>query len=402
MNRAGILFFLGVMTMFIAPAQATTLEDTITLAADGLVDDQEVGGYWQGESDYTGSIVLGLISAYEVTGKDEYKTAAELGGDYIFYARNGNYYGDDAYALARLSEISDNPENNLWRAELNAFYNLTVKEGEGGTDGYLEDYVATKPSNAVFYLAHHVQAAYYVKAQDKLKWRNALIYYLSEVSDDVATAGPVLGFPVMAVGAATCALASTGPLDATAIRTSPGGQPYWTGKTLADLSGILLDRQVPEGEDYAGSFYWLLGPSAETPDSGFTEDAVFAILGLIAASKVETSENYDAEILAAREILPIGVYTSGAVHGHIWLGGDRYHTFAGEMLQALCALAPAGDMDDDGDVDSVDLFNFFEHWLETPCVYPGWCSGADFNHDGIVNMFDYAMFAGNWLAFTGE
>jgi hypothetical protein len=401
MNRARILVFIGVVAMFIAPAQAATLEDAITLAADGLVDGQAVGGYWQGETEYTGSIVLGLISAYEVTGKAEYKTAAELGGDHMLYARNGNYYGDDAYALARLSEISDNPENNLWRAELNAFYNLTVKEGEGGTDGYLDDYAATKPSNAVFYLAHHVRAAYYVNALDKLKWRQALIDYLSEVSDAVAVAGPVVGYPVMAVGVATSALASIGPLDATPIRTPPGGQAYWTGKTLADLSGILLDRQVPEGEDYAGSFYWFLGPTAETPDSGFTEDAVFAILGLIAASKVETSENYNAEILATREILPIGVFTNGAVLEHIWLGGNRYHAFAGEMLQALCALAPAGDMDDDGDVDFVDLFNFFDHWLETPCTYPDWCSGADFNHDGIVDMTDYAMFAENWLAFTG-
>ncbi|MCD6394836.1 MAG: hypothetical protein J7M40_15200 [Planctomycetes bacterium] len=396
MNKAVILFLIGSVIVFASSAQATDLHTTITLAADGLVDNQNEDGYWQGETEFTGSIVLGLINAYEATGNDDYKTAAELGGANILYARGGNYYGDDTYALAKLSEISDNPDNNSWRDELITFYNVRVKNGEGSTAGYLDDYASTEPSNAVFYIAHHVHAAYYVNALDKVLWRNALIDYLSEVSDSTAD------YPVLALGAATWALAATGPLDSTPVRTPPGGQPFWIGVTLADLPDLLQSRQVPDGEDYAGSFYWLFGETTETPKSGYTEDTVFAILGLIAVSQAGISGSYDPTILTARDILPIGVYSGGAVYEHIWLTGQQYHAFAGEMLQALGALSPAGDMDGDGDVDFVDLFNFFEHWLETPCTDPDWCSGADYNHDGIVNLLDYAIFAENWQAFTGE
>ncbi len=371
----------------------------ISSVADGLVDKQDSGGFWQGEPQYTGSIVSGLVCAYEVTGKMEYKTAAELGGIFIFSDAAGNYYGDEAYALARLSKISPDPLNNDWRNELIAFYER-VRTMEGGTSGYIEGFQTIDPSTAVFYLGYHTMAAFYVNAVEKALWRTALISYLSEVDDETAT------YPVLAVGVATMGLASTGPLDSTSIRTPPDGQAFWTGKQLADLPGLLVGRQVPDGEDYAGSFYWklLAGSCCENPGcgtcAGYTEDTIFAVMGLITAAK--NTSDYNAAILAAREILPIGVYSDGTVYEHIWLGGPSYHAYAGEMLQVLCALSPAGDSNDDGDVDFLDLVSFSGYWLETGCDYPEWCGRADLNHDGIVNLIDFAQFTDNWLFLACE
>ncbi len=199
---------------------------------------------------------------------------------------------------------------------------------------------------------------------------------------------------------ATWALAQTGPLDNTKISSPPGGRPYWRKKELADLPGLLLSRQVPEGDDYAGSFYWLFGNYPQVPvDSGFSEDTAFGILGLVAASQVDSSIDYDSAILAARAVLPIGVYPGGAVYEHIWLGGEQYHLFAGELLEALGDLSIAGDSNDDGNVTSLDLYRLYCQWLNTGCDEPQWCAGADLNCSGKVDLYDHAIINLHW--YTG-
>ncbi|MDD5326239.1 MAG: right-handed parallel beta-helix repeat-containing protein [Phycisphaerae bacterium] len=73
------------------------------------------------------------------------------------------------------------------------------------------------------------------------------------------------------------------------------------------------------------------------------------------------------------------------MYGRVDMGADEVFTIA-------------GDFEPDKDVDGFDLDYLAEHWLNTPCVWPDWCEGADINRDGTVNSVDYAYFAGNWLA----
>jgi len=142
----------------------------------------------------------------------------------------------------------------------------------------------------------------------------------------------------MALGIATWALALTGPLDDTLIDPSGTGTAYWSGKKLADLPGALLSHQVPDGELYAGTFYWRFdhgdGGSGE-PVSGYTEDAIFNTLGLIAASRGDPALDLDAAIDAAGQALLGGVKSGGKVFEHLWLESSDYYTFGGEMLQVL-------------------------------------------------------------------
>lgn len=56
---------------------------------------------------------------------------------------------------------------------------------------------------------------------------------------------------------------------------------------------------------------------------------------------------------------------------------------------------PAGDLDNDYDVDMADFARFAMHWLKTDC---GKCSGTDLTGDGQVTMDDLREFTGNWLA----
>jgi len=52
---------------------------------------------------------------------------------------------------------------------------------------------------------------------------------------------------------------------------------------------------------------------------------------------------------------------------------------------------PYGDFDRNGSVDAADLSQFVDYWLRNEIA------DADYNQDGIVNGFEFAIFAGNWL-----
>jgi len=56
-----------------------------------------------------------------------------------------------------------------------------------------------------------------------------------------------------------------------------------------------------------------------------------------------------------------------------------------------------GDMSGDGDVDFEDLKKFTEHWLQTGCIRPYGCEGADLDNDTDVDFSDFAIFAQNYL-----
>jgi len=54
-------------------------------------------------------------------------------------------------------------------------------------------------------------------------------------------------------------------------------------------------------------------------------------------------------------------------------------------------------------IDFADFGNFANQWLKTGCTLgTGWCSGADNDHDGNVQLDDLMRFIENWWLFGGE
>ena len=392
-----ILMGIGLVLLLRLPVSGQLIE-AADRAATRLFNSQTVVGSWFGEEGFTGSIVPGLISAYNLTGNPSYLAAAEDGGAFILSSAVGNYYGDEAYALSLLSEISSDPLNNSWRDALTLFYQC-VRMNPGGTAAYIDAYSGFEPSASVFYLAHHAVAAYYVDATDKALWRNAVIEYLSEVADEIAD------YPVLSLGVATWALAKTGPLDhyIWILPSHPSGQTYFDDVRLDDLPGLILSHQFPYVDPFACSFYWRFdhGQSGSDPAKGYTEDTVFSVLGLIAAANWQCTGAYTMAIQDVRDIMPLAVETgsnSGEVNNHIWLWNTTHtHHYAGELLQALDAVTPEGDSDGDGDVDMIDFYTFTTHWLDTGCTFPGWCGGADLDFSGSVNLVDFAKLSHFYL-----
>ena len=315
-------------------AMALPIDQAREAIADRLVAEQAPDGFWPEEAYYTGSIVAGMVSAYKVVGKAEYKAAAELGGNFILKDAEGNFYGDEAYALARLSEIT---EDTTYEDAVRDFYNVI------DTYAYIRGFEEAGCSKAVFFIAYHTVAAHMVGAADVGIWREALIQYLSLIDDDVAY------YPVLSLGIATWALAQTGPLDDTKIDPfGLIGKEYWQGVALSDLPDILVSHLVTTRFGHTGTFYYKLHPGTfyyrfdhaptagaggDFVASGFTEDTIFGLLGLMAVATAET--DFYEEVEGAQVILCQPVASSGIVYEHIFRGGEIYYVYAGGMLQAL-------------------------------------------------------------------
>lgn len=302
---------------------AVPVVQTVETIADRLVANQIVSGpasgTWPGETDYTGSIGAGLVSAFEATGGSTYREAAMRAGHYVLNEHAENPYGDEAYLLARLEETTG---DSAYGAALRMFYNGLE------TPAYIEDYINTDPSNAVFYIAMHSVAAHMVQVVDAPMWRNGLIEYLSRISDADAY------YPVMGLGVATWSLAGTGALDDTPVDPEANPQSIWADVTLSDLPAILASHQVVSGPE-AGGFYYRFDHSSGGGDdeiSGYTEDAVFGLLGLAAAND---GGRYNLQIEDAATRLTSSVGSGGIVREHMDIGGPAYYTYAGEVLQAI-------------------------------------------------------------------
>ena len=104
---------------------------------------------------------------------------------------------------------------------------------------------------------------------------------------------------------------------------------------------MLAGHQVLSG-DHAGSFYVRfdhLSPGEGYESSGYTEDAVYGVLGLMAVDGLvfdeETVLDFEIEIQTAKEVLLMSVTDSGYVYEHIWSPGNTFYTYGGELLQTV-------------------------------------------------------------------
>jgi len=396
----------GVVLVVVALGQismaAQPIDEAVRAVAQRLVTEQMVegvgSGSWPDEATLTGSIIAGMVGAYELTCEETFRSSAELGGDYILSIAQGNFFGDEALALTRLSQIAPDPGSNRWRTAV-ADFHRTVRNSGGGTSGYVSAFGSFERSAAVFYLAHHAVAAYYVEAEDRHIWRQGLIDSLSHIDDSC-------DFPVTALGAATWALAQTGVLDETPIAASGQGVAYWKAKALSDLPGLLRGHQVPDGQTGAGSFYWQFGHADD--QHGYTEGTIFATRGLLASSRISINldPGLESAIAAARAALLDGIGTDGKISEQLWQDGSSYYAYGGEMLDVLSEMVVPGDLDLDGDVDSDDLTPLvallIDNWPASDCSQSCWCNGADLDRNGQVDDEDFLIVEDMWLEDAGR
>ena len=374
---------------------AGEIQDAIDRAADDLVNDQTIDGNWVNSpvapDGTTGESVAGLVRAYELTDEANYKAAAQFGATYCLYDEGGYHlgtglydyglYGVGAYALTRVSDIQANPASNTWRTAVDNFYEQ-VRTGPG-TQNYIDYYFSVpEDTSAVYDVARHTMAAYYVNATDKGLWRQGLIDALADVDDGDDA-------PVMALGSAIWGLAWTGPMDATLVSTDAGST--FNNVPLSDLPDMLVSHQTLEGD-----FYTLFDHSA---GPGYTETTVMAALGMEAAYENDTSLWYGYNIRDARNSLTEGVDPDGQVYWKINdYSEDRYYFLAGETLEVLRELL-CGDATEDGWVGADDLAIILTWWGTN-----GDRRHGDLTGDGFIGVDDYVQVLTCWGqgTFPGE
>ena len=320
-----ILVMAGVVAAADVPA-------TVDSVAGWLLGSQVKNGAQAGswETSFNGPIVSGMVSAYQYRNNTAYRDAALLGGQYILIPSSTgelNLLGDEAYALTRLSEISTTPLSNQWRSAVSNFYSI-VNGLPKGANTYISQYDLSDSSYGVFYLAHHVVAVYYVNGAAKEFWLTGLVNRIAAMRG-----GADPQYPVMALGTAVWALAQVGALTSVPV---PGG---WNCNR-SDLPTILLSHQVPQGQPNAGSFYWRFdhgNGGTGLPVSGYTEDTTWAILGLVAAAKADSTlkAKVDAAVAAAQGGLIAAAGADGKVYESLTAGTYTDPVFGGELLQLL-------------------------------------------------------------------
>jgi len=336
---ARILALIAVFVpMLAAAAPASEIPAVMDAIAARLEQNQVKQGFNCGEWDdkwgFNGSIVTGMVDAYECAEKELYLASAALGGEFILRdVPCDAFLGDEVYAFFRLGALEVAAGGGQWQSVVERFFDA-VGSTPQAVSRYTDLYYGVDSSTAVFYLAYFAVAAHDTNVAGAAHWRQALIDHLGCVADDMAE------FPVMALGVATWGLIETGVLDDTPVGPFDA-DPYWEGVRLCDLPGLLAGHQVPEGEPFSGSFYWRLdhmsGP-LPGPTAGFTEDTIYGTLGLVAFASLKENihrEDLKQAILAARDALLAGVDTDGTVYEHLSHEGKKYYAYAGEMLQVL-------------------------------------------------------------------
>ncbi len=342
-NSARILAGAILLAAGTAAARADAVAIAINAASNSLVT-QQSGGMWSGygATDYNGTILAGLVNAYNCTGVVTYRNAAQTGASALITQVNtshsGIYLGDEAYALSQVASLQLTPGNNTYHNAANTFFASTIPNGYGNTSAYINSLTSqygTDKTQPAIYLSYLTVAAYTIDAQNNSTtaygpaFRSALISTLGKVAD-TGSDGSYQSYPTAALGAAVWALAQTGTgLDNTTITGPSSGQNIFGGHKLADLPAMLHSRLDPATH----TFQYML---TDNTYKGYTEDTAFGILGLDAYDKSAHSTLYVSDITSARLALTAAVNTgTGDTYDNAISPSFAADVYAGRTLQAL-------------------------------------------------------------------
>jgi hypothetical protein len=351
--------------------QPIPLGDALGAVADDLVSNQVSSAApfstgWPGMENYNGAITLGMVSAYNIFGVGSYGYSAKAGAGWLYHdSIVRTPLGDSVLAWDALGVSEYEYGIGVWSDVAASFFDNVQTFTPSEAAGYVASFGGDAGST-VYYLANLTVAAYGVDAPQKDVWRQGLVQALNAVNDDSAL------FPVQAIGTATWALATTGPLDSTLINSDPNA-PIWGGVALSDLPDVLVSHQVPDGGYDAGSFFWRIDHTAGGLDvvaEGYTSDAIFATLGLFAAADSDPNivPGLQGPIVEAIKAVIGALGDDGIVYEHLSLGGEASYVYSAQML----LLADVTGVGLDVDLNYLSEVNTYEDLgivIESPLVW---------------------------------
>lgn len=360
------------------------LGDALRAVADDLVANQTAndgagGAGWPGMANYNGSITQGLVSALNIFGDAGYgdaarKASAWLYTDSLFQAP----LPDTVLAWAAFG-ATGGFNTAVWTNTAAWYYDNVKVYTPGGAAAFAAGF-GGDASSVVSCLANLTLGAYLVDADEKAIWRAALADALANVTDDTAA------FPVQSIGMATWVLATTGPVDP------------------AMAEALVAHQVAADGYD-PGSFFWELDHGLDDPNTvaeGYTQDAIFAVLGLyaIADAHPELVPALQAPLINGLKAILGSLGTDGLVYEHLSLGGQASYVYAAQILLLVDVMGLSLDID----LNALDAIQTFKDvtvndqiglTLDSPLVW-----NPSFELPGTVKQKSFEGVVG-WTSLEG-
>lgn len=76
------------------------------------------------------------------------------------------------------------------------------------------------------------------------------------------------------------------------------------------------------------------------------------------------------------------------------------YTYEDSGNQTVRVISLTPDISQDGFVDTLDLMDLSDVWLDQPCSHPDWCAAGDLDLNGKVDLSDFALLGDRWLEGT--
>jgi hypothetical protein len=181
----------------------------------------------------------------------------------------------------------------------------------------------------------------------------------------------IIGFVVKA--GAQVDLAPAAPTGLAATAGNGSASLNWNDNSEIDMNGYNVYRSTTQGSAYVKLNSSLL-TSSDYLDNGLTNGMTYYYV-VTAVDDANNESGYSNEANA----VPAYQTCAEAIAG-------------GHRLVA--------DISGSGDcyVNYEDLATFVEYWLNTDCLFPDNCHGADFvPTDGAVDFFDFSDFGPQWM-----
>ncbi|HIJ70081.1 MAG TPA: PASTA domain-containing protein, partial [Planctomycetes bacterium] len=179
---------------------------------------------------------------------------------------------------------------------------------------------------------------------------------------------------------------------------------------FSNLTTPTCDPCEPGNLQYNETYYWqvvtksICGESVSNPVWHFTTLEPNAVVPDVVGMSVSQAETAITGVgltvgdpcYICDEVVPVG-----RVINQLPVAG--YSAMPGTQVNLWVSLGrTAADMNDDGGVDFADLVILAYYWMDDTCSEPNWCQGADCNRNDLVDYFDFATFACDWLELTAD
>jgi beta-lactam-binding protein with PASTA domain len=368
----------------------------VLLGGDRLVEQQNQDGGWEwplsglgdgfGDPNSFGLTTVGLAQAYRRTEDTNMLAALEQAKGFLL-SRTENFTVCDGLAAVELDSILDDSNcmehlrtNFYDKLEAGTYY-VADTNTIYDTNSYVEWLGQKQAEQGVanlgaFDLGIGLYSAH-LFGSDRDRW-------LMELKSEIDQMNSNSQYDILGLAGVILGLAGSGE------DYDPQSGSHASASNVYDLADFLTEHQLS-----TGGFTWHWMFRVENLDESIRE----TVYAAVALAKLDR-ERYMTEINDAVNYLQNVQLATGGWEHYSYAGEDNEIT--GEAIRAISVALPiTGDFNNDDTVDMADYAIFALAWLSSDGD-ANWNPACDLAEpaNGVIDVFDLAVFFENWLAST--